>query len=192
LCFLGKRFCVSRAPAAGIFRDFFSRDLIGLHNSTCVGLSLHMPTQFGFISGILPLAAQRVEHAGTKQRGGPPLGRTMVWPWPLACEERSGALGGIFLDPEIDQSIAVHDALNRSNSFFIGAHGQELLGERKETLTRMPRKMGCHKGWLATYGQYSRIFLKSYDESETTFGNVIRGSTFYFRSQIFDQRRYKY
>jgi hypothetical protein len=61
-------------------RDFFSRDLIGLHNCTCVGLSLHMPTQLGFISGLVPLAAQRVEDTGTEQRGGPPLGRAMAWP----------------------------------------------------------------------------------------------------------------
>ena len=26
--------------------------------------------------------------------GGPPLGRAMAWPWPLACKVRSGALGG--------------------------------------------------------------------------------------------------
>jgi hypothetical protein len=67
-------------PAAGIFRDFFSRDLMGLHICTCVGLSLQMLTQLGFISGLVPLAAQRVEDVGTEQRGGSPLGRVMAWP----------------------------------------------------------------------------------------------------------------
>jgi hypothetical protein len=94
LRFLGKLFCVSRAPVAGIFRDFFSRDLIGLHNYTCVVLSVHMPTQLVFISGLVRLAAQRVEDTGTEQRGGPPLERAVAWPWPLACKVRSGALGG--------------------------------------------------------------------------------------------------
>ena len=92
--FLGKQFCVSRAPAAGIFRDLFSRDLIGLHNCTCVGSSLHMPTQRGFISGLVPLAAQRAVDTGMEQQGRPPLRRAMAWPWPLACKVRSGALGG--------------------------------------------------------------------------------------------------
>ena len=89
-----QRFCVSRAPAAGIFRDFFSRDLIGLNNCRCVGLSLHMPTQLGFISGLMLLAAKRVENIGTEHQGRPPLGRAMAWPYPLACEVRSGALCG--------------------------------------------------------------------------------------------------
>jgi hypothetical protein len=38
--------------------------------------------------------AQRVVDAGTEQQGRPPLRRAVAWPWPLACEVRSGALGG--------------------------------------------------------------------------------------------------
>ena len=64
---------------ARVGRDFFSQDLIGLNNCTCSGFSLHMPTQIDFISGLAPLAAQRVEDTGTEQRGGPPLGRAVAW-----------------------------------------------------------------------------------------------------------------
>jgi hypothetical protein len=64
----------------------------------------------------------------------------------------------VFLGTRIDRSTAARDVfigdvqLRASsscaspNSFFIGVHRQELLVPRKETLTKMPRKMGCHKG----------------------------------------------
>ena len=59
-----------------------------------MSLSWYRHTQLVFSGGLAPLAAQRVDGTGTEQQGGPPLGRAMAWPWPLACKVRSGALGG--------------------------------------------------------------------------------------------------
>jgi hypothetical protein len=74
-------------------------DLIGLHTyarvrvRACLGTGTH---SLSYSGGLAPLAAQRVDSTGTEQQGGPPLGRAMPWPCPLACKVRSGALGGRF------------------------------------------------------------------------------------------------
>jgi len=83
--------------AAGFPRDFFSRGshwVAHVRTCACVSLSWYRHIQLVFSGGLAPLAAQRVDGTGTEQQSGPPLGRAMAWPWPLACKVRSGALGG--------------------------------------------------------------------------------------------------
>ena len=89
-----------------------------------------MPTQLGFISGLVLLAAKRVEGTGTEQRGGPPLGRALAWPWPLAFKVRSGALGGTYeMRTQLIDSREIH-GLGGLQEFWpieIALHGAELL-----------------------------------------------------------------
>jgi hypothetical protein len=71
-----------------------TRTHLYVRTCACVSLSWYRHTQLVFGGGLAPLAAQRVDGTGTEQKGGPPLGRALAWPQPLACKVRSGALGG--------------------------------------------------------------------------------------------------
>jgi hypothetical protein len=102
VCFYLQTFCGSLAPAAGFPQDFVSRGshwVAHVRTCACVSLSWYRHTQLVFRDGLAPLAAQRVDGTGTEQQGGPPLGRAMACPWPLACKVRSDALGGTLAGP---------------------------------------------------------------------------------------------
>jgi len=94
-----KHFVVRSRRQPAFLGISFPGDLIGLHTYArvrvwaCLGTGTRRLSSV-FSGGLAPLAALRVDGTGTEQKGGPPLGRAMAWPWPLACKVRSGALGG--------------------------------------------------------------------------------------------------